>query len=256
MSLSDLDVVLEVGRRSWWKVLRRPVVLSFSFVQPLMWMAFFGFLFQRFPLESPVSGVSYLSFLTPGICCMTVLFGASQSGIALIRDMQTRFLARMLTTPAAPHLILAGKVLADAARLLAQAIVVLFLGLLLGASLDSSVGACLAGFAAVGSFGLGFSCLSCWIALRARNAESMATFVHLVNMPILFTSTALVPARQMPWWLEVVSRWNPLTLAVDALREALLSAQVPSPAQLAFPAWGALLLFWLASRAMARAVDS
>ena len=50
----------------------------------------------------------------------------------------------------------------------------------------------------------------------------MATFVHLVNMPLLFTSSALVPARQMPDWQAAISRVNPLTLAVDATRDALL----------------------------------
>src|SRR5439155_17358573 len=58
--------------------------------------------------------------------------------------------------------------------------------------------------------------------------ESMATFVHLVNMPLLFTSSALVPARQMPDWLAALSRVNPLTLAVDASRDALLLGEFSS----------------------------
>jgi ABC-2 type transport system permease protein len=56
----------------------------------------------------------------------------------------------------------------------------------------------------------------------------MATFVHLVNMPLLFTSSALAPARQMPDWLAAISRVNPLTLAVDASRDALLLGEFGS----------------------------
>jgi ABC-2 type transport system permease protein len=56
----------------------------------------------------------------------------------------------------------------------------------------------------------------------------MAVFVHLVNLPILFTSTALVPERHMPEWLAAAARWNPLTLTVDAWRGALLFGQMPS----------------------------
>jgi ABC-2 type transport system permease protein len=56
----------------------------------------------------------------------------------------------------------------------------------------------------------------------------MATFVHVVNMPIFFTSTALVPQKQMPDWLAAIARWNPLTLAVESLREALLFQSMPS----------------------------
>ena len=50
----------------------------------------------------------------------------------------------------------------------------------------------------------------------------MAVLIHLVNLPLLFTSTALVPARQMPDWLATIAAWNPLSLVVDLLRNALL----------------------------------
>ena len=48
------------------------------------------------------------------------------------------------------------------------------------------------------------------------------------HMPLLFTSSALVPARQMPDWLAAISRVNPLTLAVDASRGALLLGEFGS----------------------------
>ncbi len=245
------EVAGQVARRTWVKTLRRPVVLTFSLVQPLIWLGFFGFLFQRFPLGLNAPATDYFSFLAPGVCAMTVLFGASQSGVSLIRDIQTGFLERMLATPASPGAILAGKVAADALRLLAQALVVLLLALLLGARLSPTLVSLPLGFVLLGLFGFGFSCLSCAIALRARNPETMGTFVHLVNMPILFTSTALVPARQMPGWLEAISRFNPLTLTVESLREALLAGQVPVRADHWLPlVAGVALLFLAAERSL------
>jgi ABC-2 type transport system permease protein len=47
-------------------------------------------------------------------------------------------------------------------------------------------------------------------------------------MPLLFTSSALVPAKQMPDWLAAISRVNPLTLAVDVSRDALLFGEFGS----------------------------
>jgi ABC-2 type transport system permease protein len=67
--------------------------------------------------------------------------------------------------------------------------------------------------------------------MKTGAPESLATFVHLVNMPLLFTSSALVPARQMPGWLAAVSRVNPFTLAVDASRDALLLGEFGSLAR-------------------------
>ncbi len=94
-----------------WKTARRPVTLVFSFIQPVIWMLFFGFLFHRYQLDLAYPGVSYLEFLVPGICTMTVLFGASQSGSGLLRDIQTGFLYRMLESPAPRSAIIGGKLL-------------------------------------------------------------------------------------------------------------------------------------------------
>src|SRR5205823_5091053 len=95
-----MQILGAVCWRTWLKTARRPVVLTFSFVQPIMWILFFGFLFQRFDVGLVLRGVRYLDFLVPGVCAMTVLFGASQSGIGLIRDMQTGFLQRLFASPA------------------------------------------------------------------------------------------------------------------------------------------------------------
>jgi ABC-2 type transport system permease protein len=207
--------------RSWLKTARRPVVLTFSFAQPIMWLLFFGFLFHRYDVGL-LRGVHYLDFLVPGLCAMTVLFGGSQSGIGLIRDMQTGFFYRLLDPPADPGVVLAGRLLADVVRLLAQALIIGFLALSVGANLRLTLGGLVVALFAFGFFAIAFCSLSCLIAMKTGEPESMATFVHLVNMPLLFTSSALVPARQMPDWLAAISRMNPLTLAVDASREALL----------------------------------
>lgn len=219
-----IEALRAVARRTWTITWRRPVLLTFSLGQPLVWMLFFGFLFERFPL----AGTRYLDFLAPGVSVMTVLFGASQSGIGWIRDLNTGFLQRMLGTPAPSSAILAGKVLADAARLLLQSAAVLLLALALGARLHFDPAALLAGLVCLALFAVAFSCLSAAFALQVRAQEAMATFVHLVNMPLLFTSTALVPRAQMPGWLAAVSRFNPLTLAVDAWRGALLRGEMPA----------------------------
>lgn len=252
---SRLDVLAAVAVRTWVKTLRRPVALTFSLVQPLFWMLLFGFLFERYPLASlEGAGTGYLSFLVPGVCGLTVLLGASQSGISLIRDLQTQFLPRMLATPADHRLLLAGKVAADVARLVLQALAVLALGLALGARLAPRPGPVLLGLLALALFAVAFASLSCLVALVARAQESMAAFVHVVNLPVLFTSTALVPSRQMPSWLQALSGLNPLTLAVDALRGALLFGRPPDlGAQLLPLAALAALLFLLAAAAMAGA---
>ena len=223
-----------MARRTWRVTWRRPVLFVFSLGQPLLWMLFFGFLFQRYAVELE-GGLSYLDFLAPGVAAMTVLFGASQAGVGWVRDLQTGFLPRLLNTPASPAALLAGKLAADVARLLLQAAAVLALALLLGARLRFAPAALAPALLCLALFAAAFAALSCAVALAARAQETMGAFVHLVNMPLLFTSTALVPARHMPDWLAAIARWNPLTLAVDACRGALLHAAPPPLATTALP---------------------
>lgn len=256
MNATAIHVLRATARRSWTKTLRRPVPLSFSFVQPLFWMLIFGFLFQRFALEGAYARLSYLEFLLPGVCAMTVLFGASQAGIELVRDLQTGFAQRMARATPHPGWMLGGKLAADVSRLLAQALVVALLGAALGARLRIDWGAVFVSALGLAAFAAAYASLSCWIALKTRAQESMAVFVHVVNMPLLFTSTALVPARQMPAWLEAVARWNPLTLVSDALRTSLLFGRMPDAARLLPPLLLlAFLCFAAARRAMAKAAE-
>lgn len=233
-----------VFRRTWGKIARRPRLLLLSLVQPLLWMSFFGFLFQRVAAGELPGELSYVEFLLPGLCAMTVLVGASQSGIGIIRDMQTGLWERMLDAPASRGALLGGKIAADATRLLGHALVVAALGVALGVRFDLDV-TLLPALGALLLFAIAYCALSCAIALRTRNQESLSAFVHLANMPIFFTSTALVPLKKMPPWLETVADHNPLTGVVEALRSAMFG--------LAFEASGALWIM-LASAAVSPAL--
>ena len=43
---------------------------------------------------------------------------------------------------------------------------------------------------------------------------------QMITMPLFFASNALYPVSVMPGWLQVLSRVNPLSYEVDALRGA------------------------------------
>ena len=246
--MTNLDTFGASYARAWTKTLRRPVVLSFSLVQPMMWMLLFGFLFAQYRLDSLTDELRYLDFLVPGVCCMTVMFGASQSGITWIRDLNAGFLQRLLRTPGSHHSILLGKLFADTTRLLMQALLVLLLGCLLGAQLRVDVSAIAPGVGALALFAFAFSSLSCAIACTTRTQEVMAVFVHVVNMPVLFTSTALVPDKQMPAWLADVAAWNPLSAAVEAWRGAVLHTPSSSSGSLpALAVFAAVTYTWAAA---------
>jgi ABC-2 type transport system permease protein len=49
---------------------------------------------------------------------------------------------------------------------------------------------------------------------------------QVMTMPLFFASNAIYPISIMPAWLQVVSKGNPLTYEVDALRTMMLQGGV------------------------------
>ncbi len=60
-------------------------------------------------------------------------------------------------------------------------------------------------------------------AIRTPHGISIG---QAITMPLFFSSNALYPTALMPGWLQAISRVNPLSYEVDALRNLLIG--VPS----------------------------
>jgi ABC-2 type transport system permease protein len=63
-----------------------------------------------------------------------------------------------------------------------------------------------------------FSCLSMSIAGVALNRDRLMG----ITMPLFFSPNALYPTTLMPGWLQAISRINPLSYEVNALRWLLI----------------------------------
>jgi ABC-2 type transport system permease protein len=46
--------------------------------------------------------------------------------------------------------------------------------------------------------------------------------MNLLNLPLLFSSNALMPTSAMPDWLQPITKINPITYATDATRQLVL----------------------------------
>jgi len=68
-----------------------------------------------------------------------------------------------------------------------------------------------------------FSTLSLIIACLVKTRERFMGIGQLLTMPLFFASNAIYPISIMPGWLQVISRANPLTYEVDALRALMLA---------------------------------
>jgi ABC-2 type transport system permease protein len=192
----------------------------------LFWLTIFGFLFEK---KIPVEGGSYLAYLLPGICAMTVLQSSSQSGILYIKDFQTDFFGRYNFTPLSKVIALFFKIFADYTRIIIQVFILLIIGHLIGVSdMILSASGMMKLILATFLFTYFYASIACFIALKTKTSELMATFVNLFNLPVIFTSTALVPNKGLPNWLENIAKYNPLSHLSDIIRKSIIQVDFNS----------------------------
>jgi ABC-2 type transport system permease protein len=192
-------------------------------VQPVLWLLIFGETFNKLH-AIPTGNVPYLDFLAPGIIAQSGLFVAIFYGIQIIWERDAGVLTKLLVTPTPRSALILGKSFAAGIRALAQVVVVLILSAILGVSLTSNPLRIVGAFAIVMMGSAFFACLSMTIAGVVLKRDRLMGIGQMITMPLFFASNALYPVSIMPGWLRVLSRVNPLSYEVDALRGLLINS--------------------------------
>jgi ABC-2 type transport system permease protein len=192
-------------------------------VQPALWLVIFGETFTRLH-AIPTGHQPYLDFLAPGIIAQSGLFVAIFYGIQIIWERDAGVLTKLLVTPTPRSALIMGKSFAAGIRALAQVVVVLVLSALLGVALTINPLNILGSFIIVMLGAAFFSCLSMTVAGVVLKRDRLMGIGQMITMPLFFASSALYPLSIMPGWLRALSRVNPLTYEVDALRGLLIGS--------------------------------
>jgi len=216
--------------------LREPQSLFFSFVQPVMFVLLFRYVFGgSLGVLTARVGVSYVDFLMPGILVQTLLFGAAATSVGLAEDLASGIMERFRALPIARSSVLLGRTLADLVRNAATALIVVAVGLLVGFR-PSHVGGVVLGVVVVLLFGYAVSWLFAIVGLFAPSAEAAQLMSFPVLFPLTFVSSAFVPIATLPGWLQGFARYQPVSLVMDAVRleivgpasRALLGVDLPT----------------------------
>ncbi|AXI80350.1 ABC transporter permease [Peterkaempfera bronchialis] len=190
-------------------------------VQPALWLLIFGETFTRIR-AIPTGGIPYLDYLAPGIIAQSAMFIAIFYGIMIIWERDSGVLTKLLVTPTPRAALVAGKAFAAGVKSIVQAVVVIAIAALLGVALTWNPVRLLGVVAVVLLGSAFFSCLSMTIAGIVLTRDRLMGIGQAITMPLFFGSNALYPVALMPGWLQAVSKANPLSYQVDALRGLLL----------------------------------
>jgi len=203
------------------KLVHDPVELFTRMVQPVLWLLIFGQVFNR-TRAIPTGGISYLDFMAPGILAQSVLFGAIFYGISLIWERDLGIVQKYLVSPAPRSTLVLGRAISSTIRSLCQMAFVYLLSYLLHIQLRLGVFA-LAGVVLAVMLGSSiFSTFSLIVACLVKSRERFMGIGQVLTMPLFFASNAIYPLELMPGWLRALSRVNPLTYQVDALRGLMI----------------------------------
>ena len=186
-----------------------------SLGQPLLFLFALGY--GLGPVFRKAGQGNYIEFLTPGVIAMTILFTSIFSGIEIIWDRQFGFLKETLVAPVSRFNIMVGRTLGGATVATLQGILVFLISLAFG-------------FRPVNLFfsplillvmiliALLFTALGTAIASVLEDMHGFQLIMNFLVMPLFFLSGALFPLEGLPKTIGTITRFNPLTYGVDALR--------------------------------------
>ena len=191
-----------------------------SLVQPLLFLFVLGTGIQQLSNAS-THGVDLKTFIYPGVLCLSVMYTAMFSAASIVWDREFGFLREMMVAPVRRSSIVIGKCLGGATVASFQGVILI----------------CLAGAVDVpyepvlilGVFGLqlllafSITAFSVMVAARIKRMQSFVALMQMIVLPMFFISGALFPVANLPGWLAVLNRIDPLTYAVDPMRRLVFS---------------------------------
>jgi ABC-2 type transport system permease protein len=164
---------------------------------------------------------NYFNFLAPGLMIMIVMMTV-MTGIpeAISKEKEMGTFDGMLSAPISQVSVIIGKTAALCTRGFIQCIIILALAMVIfGVTIQGSL--LLAFFLlllGIFSFiGIGIMAIS-----MSGDQASSTMIVNLLMFPMMFLGGVFYPIQQMPWFMQAISQFIPLTYAADAMRKIML----------------------------------
>jgi ABC-2 type transport system permease protein len=199
-------------------------------------------------VEGSIEGeFSYFDFIAPGIMAMTVMMSV-MTGLpaAISQEREVGTLDGMMVAPINRLAVILGKTLAQMARGILQGVLILVLAItVFGVTVHGSI---LLVFALLLLGVFSFVGLGVVLTSFAKDQETAVMMMTTIMFPMMFLSGVFFPIQQMPWFMQGISKFLPLTYVADSLRKVMvLGADIPAIS----PELSILIVFGLVMTAIA-----
>lgn len=218
--MNELIAIYTIWKRESIRYVRDKARIFSTLLQPLMFLVIFGAGLGS-TLTKGNFGVDYIKFMYPGIIAMNVMGIAFFSTVSTVWDREFGFLKEILVAPISRTSIVVGKILGAVTVASTQALLLLALAPFLNIHLNILIIIKLFLFMMLLAFAI--SGLGLLIASLMKTTESFGIIMQVLIFPMFFLSGAFFPLTNVPLWMTILSRFNPLTYGVDGMRHIILS---------------------------------
>jgi len=145
-------------------------------------------------------------------------------GISVIWDKEFGFMKEILVAPISRFSIFLGKMLGDSTAALLQGVIAFAFGFLIGIPFNPLTIFIALPIMLLITFGL--VSIGLIIASFIGSLENFGAIQTFINLPLFFLSGALFPitGENIPRWMQIASKLDPLAYGVDALRTVILGS--------------------------------
>ena len=200
---------------------RQPWYIAITLAQPVVCLLLAASLFSRVAALPGFGGMSYVSFVSPGLIVMGALLLGGWLGVGVLGDIERGVLDRFLVTPVRRGALVGGRLIHLSVQVVVQSAILVVLAEVRGAEFVNGPAGMLGLVAVAVLVAVPVGALSFAIALTARRHETLIAAVSMVLLPLLFVSTLFMPASLVPEWIAIVARYNPVDWAGVAARSTV-----------------------------------
>ena len=233
-----MNATILLWQKQMKKALVHPEEIVGMLIQPVLWVILFGVgMRSLMGTTTPDSGNDYMTFVVPGIVALTAVSAAIAGGSTWLNERLIGIVKEYLAAPIPRLSILMGNAISIVTKVLIQSVVILIVGLLMGAKLSDNLLGWVGGLLLIAGFGIGFSGFALAVASSTDSSEGYHMMIFLLQLPLLFLSNSLYPMDTLPTWMKIGAYANPTTYVITGLRQITLS-QTPTMGSVAqIPLW-------------------
>jgi ABC transporter DrrB family efflux protein len=216
---------LTITRRNLLVWMRVPAYIVFTVIQPVMFVLMFRYVFGGAIAVPGIKG-GYVNFLMPGIIGQTAAFATFGTAIALAQELKKGVIDRLKSMPMARSAVLAGRLVADTARMLVTILIIIGVGYAVGFRFENGVVPAILMVVLAVAFGVAICVIAAFTGLAIGDEESVQAFGLIWLFPLTFVSSAFVRIQTMPGWLQAFANNQPVTYVIDTMRALALGGPI------------------------------